>query len=67
MDAEQRRNVIMNIEHVRNEVAKERKRLLGKGAKDTDLLPIDEEIRRKTMIHFADIEMARRRSEHCLR
>ena len=67
MDLEQRRTVIMNIEHVRQEVAKERKRLLGKGAKESDMLPIQEEIKRKTMIHFADIEMSRRRSEHCLR
>ena len=57
----------MNIEFVRNEVAKDRKRLLGKGAKDSDLLPIEEEIKRRIMIHFADIEMQRRRSENCLR
>ena len=40
---------------------------MGKGAKEGDLLPIEDEIKRKTLIHFADIEMAKRRSEHCLR
>ena len=41
--------------------------MIGKGAKEKDLLPLEEEIKRKTLIHFADIEMTRRRSEHCLR
>ena len=30
-------------------------------------MPLSEEIKRKTLIHFADQEMAKRRSEHCLR
>jgi hypothetical protein len=40
---------------------------MAKGAKDSDLLPVDEEIKRRTMMHFADIEMQKRRSETCLR
>lgn len=67
MDPVQKQNVIANIEYVRQEVAKDRKRLLGKGARDADLLPLDEEIKRRTMMHFAEIEMQKRRSEHCLR
>jgi len=67
MDPVQRQNVIANIEFVRQEVAKDRKRLLGKGARDADLLPLDQEIKRRTMMHFADIEMQKRRSEQCLR
>eukprot|EP00596_Hydrurales_sp_CCMP1899_P003737 CAMPEP_0119042338 /NCGR_PEP_ID=MMETSP1177-20130426/14612_1 /TAXON_ID=2985 /ORGANISM="Ochromonas sp, Strain CCMP1899" /LENGTH=467 /DNA_ID=CAMNT_0007009051 /DNA_START=257 /DNA_END=1657 /DNA_ORIENTATION=- len=53
--------VVINIEHITKEVTKERKRLLAKDVKD--LLPLDEQITKKLMKHFAEIEMLKRRSE----
>jgi len=67
LDMEARKVVVMNIEYVREETAAERKRLLAKGATESSLPPLQDEVERQIMKHFADIEMSRRRSEQVQR
>jgi tetratricopeptide (TPR) repeat protein len=66
-DEKEKKVVVMNIEHVKGELAKERRRALAKGTAESDLPPLEEEEARRLMKHFAEMEMLRRRSEKNLR
>lgn len=66
-DEKQRNVVVMNIEYVQGELDKERRRLISKGLKESDLPEYDAELERRLIKHFAEIEMQRRRSETNLR
>ena len=63
MDDDQRKMVIMNIDYVRSEVVKDRKRLLAKPGVGEALPSLEEHVDKEVMKHFADIEVNRRRSE----
>lgn len=64
MDDDQRKVVVMNIDYVKGEVAKERKRLLSsKPGGEAGLPSLEEHVDKEIMKHFADIEVNRRRSE----
>jgi viroplasmin and RNaseH domain-containing protein len=55
----------MNIEHITEEVTKERKRMANKGVKDLE--PLEDLLSKRIMKHFAEIEMLKRKSEQNLR
>jgi DnaJ family protein C protein 8 len=63
MDEDQRRTITMHIENVTNDVKKERKKLLAKGIKESDLKPYEQEREIQLLKHFADLEQMRRLSE----
>lgn len=67
MDEKARNIVVMNIEYIREEAATERRRLLAKGVKENALPPLEDEMDKRLMKHFAEIEMQSRRSETNLR
>ncbi len=64
LNDDQRKTIILHIEEVRDTTTKERRKLVIKGMKDSDLPPLEEEIAKNTMKRFADIELQRRRSEY---
>lgn len=66
-DEKQRSVVILNIEYVVEELQKERRRLISKGVKESALPDYNEDLEKRLMKHFAEIEMQRRRSETNLR
>lgn len=67
MEEDQKKVVVMNIEYVRDEFAKERRKLLQRGIKESDLPNYEDDLDKKTMKHFADMEMSKKRSETNLR
>ena len=66
-DEREKASVIMNIKAVRERISKEHKKLLSKGASEESLPDLEEQIQKATLKQFADIEMARRKSESLLR
>ena len=64
LDESQKKVIILNIEGIRDETTKERRKLIAKGTKESTLPNLEDEITKKTMKAFADMEMARRRSEN---
>jgi DnaJ family protein C protein 8 len=64
LDESQKKVIMLNIENVRSEVTEERRKLKLKGTKEDTLPNLEDEISKKTMKAFADIEMAKRRSEN---
>jgi tetratricopeptide (TPR) repeat protein len=64
LDEDQKKVIILNIENIKNEVKQARRKLISKGTKESTLPNLEDEITKKTMKAFADMEMARRRSEN---
>lgn len=64
LDESQKKIIILNIENVKHEVIEERRKLKAKGTKESTLPSLEDEISKKTMKAFADIEMAKRRSDN---
>ena len=64
LDESQKKVIILNIEGIRDETTKERRKLIAKGTKESTLPSLEDEISKKTMKAFADMEMAKRRSEN---
>eukprot|EP01039_Chlorochromonas_danica_P006461 gene6464-7125_t len=63
MDPDQRRMLVMHIENVTTDLLKERRKLINKGAKESDLPNFEEERQKALMKHFAELEMMRRKSD----
>lgn len=66
-DEKLKATIIMNIEHIREETRKDRKRLLSKGMKEPELWDLEEETTKRMQRHFAEMEMLRRSSEQNIR
>ena len=64
LDESQKKVIILNIEGIRDETTQERRKLIAKGTKESKLPSLEDEISKKTMKAFADMEMAKRRSEN---
>eukprot|EP01035_Chromulina_nebulosa_P017097 gene17097-22610_t len=67
MDPDQKKSIVANVEYIRREVIKDRKKLISKGMNESELEDLESEINKKIMHQFADIEMSRIRSERNLR
>lgn len=52
-DLDQKKTIIMNIDYVKKEATKERKRLLNKGMKESDMPTLEEDIEKRLMKKFA--------------
>lgn len=63
LDEDQRRTLMMHIENVTSDLKKDRKKLLAKGLKESELKPYDEERQIRLMKHFADLEQMKILSE----
>lgn len=63
LDEAQRATIIMNIEFVHDEARKERRRLLAKGVVEATLPSLEEDIDKRLLKHFADMELKKQKSE----
>jgi len=66
-DESQKKNIVLHIESVMDDHKKERRKLLNKGIKESDLPNYDAELSKKVMKYFAEMENMKRRSETNLR